>query len=119
MTEVTDLDILRPTKAIVKIGGKEIDVSFVPCGITFDLDKITEELRGIPEKKIKEGGAECKKAFTLAIKMCSLFCAHSYPDMDENWFLHNVDAMQVNAFANVIKDALMSSYKGVAEYGKK
>ena len=42
--EVVDLDILRPAPRMIKLGGHKIDLSFVPCGITFDIDKISRRL---------------------------------------------------------------------------
>ena len=119
MATVIDLDILRPERRIVTIAQKEIDVSFIPCGITFDIDRITFELQKIPEKKIKDGGEECRKAFDLTIELCAAFTSHLYPEMDKTWFSRNADAVQINAFANAIKEALVASYKGVADYGKK
>ena len=44
MSKVIDLDILRPDSKLIKLGGKEIDVSFIPCGITFELDSIVQQL---------------------------------------------------------------------------
>ena len=35
---IVDLDILKPPKKIIKLGGVQIDVSFVPCGITWEID---------------------------------------------------------------------------------
>ena len=40
MSNVIDLDILRPEQKLVKLGGHEIDLSFIPCGITFEIDQI-------------------------------------------------------------------------------
>lgn len=116
---VIDLDILRPEQKIVKLAGKEIDVSFIPCGITFDIDRLTRELQKIPAKKIELGGEECRKAFDIAVEMCSTFAAHNNPEMTKEWFMKNVDASQINTFSNAIKEALIASYKGVADYGKK
>lgn len=119
MASVIDLDILRPEQKIIHLGGKDFDVSFIPCGITFDVDTIVQELAKIPQKKIASGGAECQKAFDLAVKLCSVFVKHHNPEMDEVWFKKNVDVVQINMFAKEIQLALASSYKGVADYGKK
>jgi hypothetical protein len=116
--KVIDLDILRPEQNIVKIGGKEIDVSFVPCGITFDLDAIVQELVKLDSEKVKNDPAETKRAFNLGIKLCSIFCEHKYPEMGEQWFLDNASAEQVNGFASAVQKALMDSYAGVNAHSK-
>ena len=117
--EIIDLDILRPTKKILKLDGKEIDVSFIPTAITFDIDDMLRELRSISKKEIEKGKEECRKAFDLSIKICVAFTENSYPEMDYDWFCKNTTAPQVSAFIKEIESALVSSYKGVAQYGKK
>jgi hypothetical protein len=118
MSTVIDLDILRPAKKLVKIGGREIDISFIPCGITFDLDKIVRELVGLDSKKIQSDEKEMKHAFDLGIRLCSIFCFHKYQEMNEDWFLANASADQINAFTQAIQTALMESYEGVGRHSK-
>lgn len=118
--EVIDLDILRPEKRVVKITGKEIDVSFVPCAITFDLDEVMKELKAIPIKDIERNkNGMAQKAFDLAIKECAIFAKNQHPEMDEDWFKKNVTVPQVQVFSKAIEQALLDAYKGVNEYGKK
>jgi hypothetical protein len=116
--KVIDLDILRPEQNIVKIGGKEIDVSFVPCGITFDLDAIVQELVKLDSKKVKADPKETKRAFGLSVKLCSLFCEHLYPEMDEKWFYDNASMEQINQFSSAVQSALLASYAGVNAHSK-
>jgi hypothetical protein len=118
LSKVIDLDILRPEPRVVKIGGKEIDVSFIPCGITFDLDAIVQELVKIKPEKIKSDPKEMRRAFDLGIKLCSVFCQHKYPEMDEQWFLDNASSTQVNGFTSAIQTALYESYAGVTAHSK-
>lgn len=110
--KIEDLDVLRPEARIVRIGGKDIDVSYVPCGITFEIDSITQELSKIDIEEVRKNGPDARKAFDLAIDLCAAFCSHRHPEMDRAWFLDNVDALQVQAFAAAIKEALMLSYAG-------
>lgn len=118
MSKVIDLDILRPEPRVVKIGGKEVDVSFIPCGITFDLDAIVQELVRLDQHKVQTDPAEMKRAFNLGLKLCAVFCQHKYPEMDEVWFENNLDAGQVNAFTSAIQQALMKAYEGVKAHSK-
>jgi hypothetical protein len=110
---VLDLDVLRPKKRRVKLGGKTIDVSFVPLGITFDLEDVMQEIYKLDQKAVKEGGAEARKAFDLTVRMCAVFCSVDNPEMDEAWFRSNVDAVQLHGLANEIRRALNQAYEGI------
>ena len=112
MSEILDLDILRPKKRSIKIGGKEVDVSFVPCAITFDLDAAVRELQDSTKK------VDLKKSFEVAVKICALFCANQYPEMTEKWLMDHTDAKQLNVFALEIQKTLAEAYAGVEEYSK-
>lgn len=118
MSKVIDLDILRPEPQSIKIGGKEIDVSFIPCGITFDLDAIVQQLVKLDKKKIESDPVEMRRAFDLGVRLCAVFCQHKYPEMDEGWFLENASSIQVNGFTNAIQKALFDSYSGVTAHSK-
>ena len=116
--EVKDLDVLRPESKIIRIGGKDIDVSFVPCGITFEVDDIIQELGKMDQTKIMTDPIEMKKAFNLSIDLCVVFCSHKYPELNADWFKENTDANQINAFSESIKEALARAYKGIENTGK-
>ena len=111
--KVEDLDVLRPEKRIIRLGGKDIDVSFIPCGITFEIDRIMQELRTINQSKILENGEDTRRAFELSVEMCVAFCSHKYPELDYDWFMENVDANQIKVFSSTIQDALIRAYSGV------
>ena len=111
---IEDLDALRPEPRRVKIGGHEIDVSFVPCGITFDVDRIVQDINAIGISQITANGEETRKAFNLSIELCSVFCSRKHPELDVVWFNDNVDAMQIRAFVDAIREALARSYAGVS-----
>ena len=114
--EILDLDLLRPEPKMVKLGGKEIDVSFIPCGITFDIDKITRDITELDFKKVQEGGAETKKAFRLSMQLCAVYCQTSHPEMNEAWFEKNTTPPQVNALVMAIKETLFKGYEQVQGY---
>jgi hypothetical protein len=111
--KVEDLDILRPAPRFIRLGEKDIDVSFIPCGITFEVDAIIQELQKMDQNKLLENGVETKRAFELSVELCVAFCSYKYPEMDKNWFYENTDAKQIQAFSSAIKDALMRAYAGV------
>ena len=113
MMQVEDLDILRPTARILRLGGKDIDVSFIPCGITFEVDKLVRDLQTINAEKIQENGDDTKHALNISIDLCVAFCSHKYPEMDRAWFASNVDVQQVKQFVEAIQEALIRAYAGV------
>ena len=115
---IMDLDVLRPKDDFIQLNGKRIDVSFVPCAITFDLDEKVNALSKFDTAELNEGKASTKAAFQVQIELCSVFCSHKYPEMTPEWFSENTDAGQVLALAMKIRDALDRSYHGVETYGK-
>ena len=116
--EVLDLDILRPKRQCVRLANKTIDVSMIPCGITFEVDQIVRGLMALDQTEMAEGGETTRKGLDLTIRLCATFARVSNPEMTEEWFRANVDALQVRRMAEIIKDALLKSYEGVKEYGK-
>ena len=116
--EVVDLDILRPPPKIVKLAGKEIDISYVPCAITWDIDGIVNDMLVLDQQAIatEPRGKDARKAFDLAIDLCVAFCSWKHPDMDKDWFVKNVDPRQVNMLATTIQETLRKSYEGIEAY---
>lgn len=118
MDDVLDLDIIRPKTKKVKLAGKTIDVSFVPCGITFEVDEIVRKMANLDPNKIETDVAEARKGFDLAIDLCVAFASIQNPEFTKSWFLKNCSPAQLNGLADVIKVALYDSYKGLEQYGK-
>ena len=119
MAKVEDLDALRPQARFIKLGGNEIDVSFIPCGITFDVDQIMQELVSITNDEIVNKPEVTKRAFELSIKLCATFCSYKYPELDEKYFMDNCGANQIKAFTGAIKDALSRAYEGIEKDNSK
>lgn len=118
MADIVDLDILRPEPRKVKLAGHIIDVSYVPCGITFEVDQIVREIEALDPSNIASSEEEERKAFDLSIKLCSTFASASYPEMSESWFRKNASIDQISMLVKTIEQALVESYKGVEQYGK-
>ena len=118
MSEVLDLDILRPTPKNIRLGGKEIDVSFIPCGITFEVDKIIRKMQGYDPKKLEEGGEETLSAFESTLDLCVLFCSVDNPELDKKWFQRNTSPAQVQLMAEAIRDSLLASYNTIEAHSK-
>ena len=112
--EIIDLDVLRPEKKVVKISGHEIDVSFIPCGITFDIDAIMQDIMMLDHAAVQAGGEEAQKAFNLSVKLCVAFCTWQHPELDEKWFRDNVSPQQLAAMSSAIQEALTQAYAGIS-----
>jgi hypothetical protein len=110
---IIDLDVLRPEKKVVKIGGHEIDVSFIPCGITFEIDAIMREINKLNREDVGDGGESARNAFNLSVKLCSAFCAWAYPELDEEWFMANASPQQLGVLASTIQETLIKAYAGI------
>jgi hypothetical protein len=111
--KILDLDTLRPESTFIKVGGKDIDVSFLPTAITWDVDKIIQELSSFTKELLLENKEETKRAFDLSIKLCAIFCEHKYPELNEKYFLENCDVNQIKVFVDSIKGTLFKAYNGI------
>lgn len=115
--DIEDLDILRPKKRVIKLGGKEIEVSFIPCGITFDVDEIIQKIASLGDD-IEKDKKKTKEAFELSVELCVLFCKQKHPEMNKDWFYKNTSPEQVGILVSILRDTLLKSYEGVKKYGK-
>lgn len=118
MPEILDLDILRPEKDLVKLGGNIIDVSFVPVAITFEVDEIVREINNMSADIAGEKPEALKRALDLSIKLCAYFASWKYPEMNEEWFRENISGIVLKELTQKIKRALDVSYRGLEDYGK-
>ena len=118
-SNVIDLDILRPDQRFIKIRNKQIDISFIPCAITFDIDEIVSKMARLDMNKVKQGGDEARKAFDLSLELCAAFCKWKHPDLDAKWLRENTNVWQITKFADEVKRLLTEAYAGAESYGKK
>ena len=120
MGEINDLDILRPKANIIKLGGEEIDISFIPNGITFEVDNLLRQINDTAASVNELVGNEDKqkKAFDLSIDLCVLFCSRKHKKLNKEFFMDEVTPVQIRPIVDGIKKALNDSYEAVAKYGK-
>jgi hypothetical protein len=111
--KVLDLDTLRPESNYVKIGGINVDVSFVPSAITWDIDQIVQELFKFSKDELLTDKEKTRQAMDLSIKLCSVFCEHKYPELNEAFFNNEVDANIIKLFVESITGALFKAYRGI------
>lgn len=118
--KIHDLDILRPEPEYVVLAGKEIDISFIPSGVAFEIMGLwqeLEELSGTTEKldEVRLGGEAAKKSFDLTAEICSRITQAQHKEMNKEWLLKNVDIRQLNAFVEYVKDALFRNLGDTGE----
>lgn len=120
-TEIIDIDILRPEKKIVILGKKEIDVSFIPLAITFEVNDLLNKLvkiAGNNPNKIKDDLITTKEALEVAVDLCVTFCSYKFPELDRKWFRENVDAYQMSKFVESLQGSLQRAISGADRYSK-
>jgi hypothetical protein len=117
-SQVLDLDILRPKTRNVKIGGREFDLSFIPVGITYEIDALVRQVLTLNLKELGKNGEETKKGLDLSVKLCVCFLQFKDPTCSEAWFLANVSPAQTEKLATIIQETLQESYEGIQKYGK-
>ena len=114
--EVVDLDVLRPPVRKIVLDKKVIDVSFVPCAITWEVDRLTREIFGFDVEEAQKGGEETKKVFDLTLELCATFCANQYPEMTVDWFKKFTSPDQVKVLSDQIVATLQLAFKGAEAY---
>ena len=117
---VHDLDVLRPSPEYVRLGGKDIDVSFIPSGIAMDIMGLQQELvklTGTPEKlkKIDSGGKETRRSFEIAAEVCAGITKGQHEEMDKEWLLAHTDVVQIKALMDYVMKAVFRSFEGAED----
>lgn len=119
MNNVIDLDILKPEKKIIKFNGNEIDVSFIPLAITFEIDELCNKLVSISKSgDVVSDITVQKDLFNCALDIVTTFCSYKYPEMDKKWFMENATALQIGTFTEAIRGAISKSVQAAAEKTK-
>jgi len=117
---VHDLDVLRPSPEYVRLGGKDIDVSFIPSGIAMDIMGLQQELvklTGTPEKlkKVDAGGKEARRSFEIAAEVCAGITKSQHEEMDKEWLLAHTDVVQIKALMDYVTRAVFRSFEGAED----
>lgn len=117
---IHDLDVLRPPPEYVQLGGKKIDISFIPSGIAIDITDIQNELQKMidtPEKlkKIQQGGKEASKTFRVAADLCAKITSVQHEEMTTEWLLKNTNVQQIKALMEHITEAVLKSLETIED----
>ncbi|WP_284037462.1 hypothetical protein [Neobacillus sp. 114] len=89
--DILDLDKLIPEQRIVRLSGKEIDVSKIPSRVTLEIAKKSDVL--------KSGSEE---SFPLLLELIVKICKPSQPDITSEWIIDNTSLDQLMALIEFI-----------------
>ena len=103
---IHDLDILRPPSEYVKLGGKEIDISFIPSGIAIDIIMLKEKL---------DKADESDESFGLAADLCASITGIQHKEMDKEWLMKNTSMEQLYAMMKFVFTAVNRSLETVGD----
>lgn len=117
---IQDLDVLRPTPEYVRLGGKDIDISFVPAGVAIDIlglqDQMTE-LAGSDdavERLTKDRDASLR-LFDLQAEYCAKLTSAQFPEMDKDWLLKHTSVRQLKILIARVTSAVTRSLAAVED----
>jgi len=109
VAEIKNLDLLKPEAHSIKLLGKDIDLSFMPCGIVFDINDVVNELAVLTTDKtdeLAEGGRIARKAFELTVKLCAIVTESQYPELTAEYLQNHMSIRQLESFAGEIRGLL-------------
>lgn len=85
---IKDFDVLAPPKRLAKIGGEEVDISFIPTRIALEFMAFSD---------FKEEGFK-PEMFQKIVDVTAKLCLRSNPKMTADWILDNVDPVTLMQF---------------------
>jgi hypothetical protein len=111
---IHDLDVLRPKPEFVKLGGKEIDISFIPSGVALEIMSLRSTLESLTDTaekvaEIEAGGDAALKSFEITAEICAKITETQHKEMTKEWLLKNTDVLQLKALIEYITQAMLSS----------
>jgi len=117
---IHDLDILRPKPEYVILGGKQIDISFIPSGIALDIMGLQAELQDLTDtpdklKKVKSGGDAAKRSFEIAAELCAAITRSQHEEMDQDWLMKHTDVLQIKALMEHVSRAVFKSLESAED----
>ena len=116
MTEpiIHDLDVLRPPPEYVRLAGKDIDISFVPSGVSVDISNVLRRLQelDIDTENLDETAEE---GVEIMAELCALITIKQYPEMNRDWLLAHTSATQLRKLLEHITDAMNRSIANIKE----
>lgn len=89
--EILDLDKLIPDQRIVRLAGKEINVSKIPSRVTLEIAEKSDVLQ-----------SGSNESFPLLLDMIVKICKPSQPDITTDWLVDNTSLDQLLALIEFV-----------------
>ncbi len=102
---VLDLDAVRPEKRLVKLAGKEIDVSVIPFEVMLDIVDKLDSFEAL--EKDGSDGAAVKGALEFLYKTTLRVCQISDKGITEDWLREHTDVVQMVQLMTFVVAPLM------------
>ena len=106
--EIIDLDVISPPKRIVRVKGKDIDISVIPFNVTIKLMKYAAEFKKLGEM-VEDGTVNDEsQEGSMATHLETMFditrdiLKNSDEDIDDKWIDRNLSGKQVILLINKI-----------------
>ena len=106
---IHDLDILRPPQEVVRLGGKDIDISFIPSGVAIDVMSMQDQLADTTGNDDELS----KQRFELVAELCAKITENQHEHMDKIWLLKNTDILQLKRLIELISSGITKSLENV------
>lgn len=90
---VLDLDAVRPEKRLVKLAGKEIDVTVIPFEVMLDIVDKLDSFQAL--EKDGSDGAAVKGVLEFLYKTMLRVCQVSDKSLTEDWLREHTDVVQM------------------------
>ena len=99
--EILDLDKIITAERIVRLAGKEIDVSKIPSRVTLEIAKKSDIL--------KSGSEE---SFPVLLELIVKICKPSQPDITSEWIIDHTSLDQLLALIEFILKPIKDRAEG-------
>lgn len=111
--EIIDLDVISPPKRIVKVKGKEIDVSVIPFKVTVKMMKYATEFQKLG-KMVEDG--EVEDEGQMATHLETMFditrdiLKNADDEIDDKWIDRNLSGKQVILLINNMMGFVLAEF---------
>ncbi|MFJ5625448.1 hypothetical protein ACIQD3_22725 [Peribacillus loiseleuriae] len=102
--EILDLDKLITNERIVRLAGKNIDVSVIPSRVTLEIAKKSD--------KLKEGSDE---SFPIMLDLVVKICKPSFPEITQDWIVDNTSLNQLLALVEFVLQPIKDRAEGTGK----
>ena len=121
MSDVIDLDLLIPKKRKISLAGEEIDLSFIPFGLTLKVSDIMKKLAKVQvsTKDTPETATEkTEQAAELSLEMCALLCSYKNPNITADWLKEHANTAQLHALIDRVTELVTEEYQLAGRHSK-